>query len=951
MLGDDADDGHQQRHLLATDPAQHHRRRLTSSQSKVTYVFDQPFAIYRKGFLVDVRGGLVRDLDLSTGQGAWKTFQLAAYNGSALESFLWQQNARLDAVSTVRGIQFANETGLPVLTLTSANQSTELPKLCYSGNPSQPSGCPSDASLYYSASFISSLQSQLSQGYTVTLPRNLILYTACCSSSSSQSWKGAVVISELNTSTQFVAGYTISGAYAGGYTISEPVSFATVYNLTSPPTSTVDITQALSLPDGRNIGYVLGLTTESGDPVNMVTGNLYHHERDIAIKGRGLPLVFERSYNSRAAKDGPLGFGWTHSFNHTLGFNDDNANGVTDAADTDGLTSSVSWRDGTGSEKFILVPGTSAGVAIGSTFTTPKGLFFQMARASDGTYTVREKNGLTYTFESAAGTVGQQARLLSITDRNANVLTLNYDPTTGRLASVNDGVAPCPGSTCRSLTFSYDTNGRLTQVSDWTGRAHQYAYDPAGNLTSYKNPLAVAGQQNPVTYAYYDGAFAHAMQSYTLPRGNGMTFEYYANGNVFRHTTTAGEATTFTYDDFRRESVSTNPRGHTRHFFFDAYGNPTKIIEENGGQRTYTYDPTNPMNRVSRTDPLGYLTGYAYDANGNLTQEMLPSGATIQYSFFTPFNQPGKIKDARGNFTLLKYDSRGNLLEAIRLKAGAGANVDPATYVPAASEVAAWTINTYDGFGNVLTAKRVLDASTQAGPTEEFDYTDTVNGVAGLNLVSITRRSADGNVYATASLASDSLGRTTTGLRADWYPTQAAYDAVDRVTQATDEVGKLRDFAYDANGNLASNSLTVGGVTVDRTTFAYDLSDRKQNSTDAGGFITNFSYDATGNVIAIVNPDGFTLGFDYDANNYVMRAVDQEGNAVSRTLDLTGKPRTITDPNGHTTSFTYYGPEREGRPRPRPSPRRRRSTHGRQRSIVTRTATSRPSPTPWGGRR
>ena len=51
----------------------------------------------------------------------------------------------------------------------------------------------------------------------------------------------------------------------------------------------------------------------------MLTDNRIHRERDLAIKGHGgLSIVFERCYNSQGAKDGPLGFGWTHSFNHFI---------------------------------------------------------------------------------------------------------------------------------------------------------------------------------------------------------------------------------------------------------------------------------------------------------------------------------------------------------------------------------------------------------------------------------------------------------------------------------------------------------------------------------------------------------------------------------------------------------------------------------------------------------
>src|SRR5439155_220180 len=424
--------------------------------------------------------------------------------------------------------------------------------------------------IFYPPSTVTTIQNAVNSGFTVTLPRQLIRYV---------NWTGAVWIQEKSDATSMQAGFIISGGYAGGYTLGPPVSFDfspvldTGFNFDAPlpPDTTIP---PVVINSGVG-GGVTPFTPLSGDPVNLVTGNSYHTERDLVIKGRSLPIVFERSYNSRVPKDGPLGFGWTHSFNHVLIFNDDDADGVAAAADTDGLTSSVSWIDGTGSEKFIRAAGTASGVAPGSVVTPPSGFFFQTARQADGTYTIREKNGLTYTFESVAGTVGQRARLLRITDRNGDTLTLTYGAATGRLASVTDGLG-------RSLTFTYDVNTRVSAISDWTGRTHQYSYDASGNLIAYNNPLAVAGSQNPVSYTYYsDPQLNHAMRSYTLPRGNGMTFEYYVNGRVFRHVNTLGEASTYTYNDFRRETVTVNERGHTRRFFFDPQGNPVKIIEEN----------------------------------------------------------------------------------------------------------------------------------------------------------------------------------------------------------------------------------------------------------------------------------------------------------------------------------------------------------------------------------
>ena len=91
---------------------------------------------------------------------------------------------------------------------------------------------------------------------------------------------------------------------------------------------------------------------------------------------------------------------------------------------------------------------------------------------------------------------------------------------------------------------------------------------------------------------------------------------------------------------------------------------------------------------------------------------------------FNPFNQPQVMKDARGNYTVMKYDVKGNLLEEIKLRAGALAPA--AAYIPVVADVASWAINTYDSVttptGNLLTSKKVRDFATQAGPTVTLTY-------------------------------------------------------------------------------------------------------------------------------------------------------------------------------------------------------------------------------------
>ena len=872
---------------------------LTSAVSKIEYLFDLPFAVNRKGFLVDVPGGLSRSVDLGTGGISFDSFLLTGYAASSYESYIWQENSRLDAVSTVRGIQFARETSIPVYVFKTSPGAGEQPISAYDTLMDVSTG-----PYNMGGSLKTSIVNLVNAGRRVTVPRQQIQYG---------DWRGAVWVSELNNLAvdgSASAGFQISGGYAGGYTTGAPINqtvfdggtgAGTVRPAETPTTiASAQPINSVTLADGVPV-------YSAGDPVNMATGSMYHVERDLAIKGRGgLPIVFERSYNSRNAKDGPLGFGWTHSFNHYLRFY-----GVESG------NAKVSWVEGTGAERFFQTTSQTGGnITLGATLTNPDGIYVTFTRVSgSGNYTIKEKNGLTYEFESVNGTATdtqQRAKLLSIKDRNNNTLTLTY--TLGRFAKVTDGLG-------REVTFNYGPDNRLSEVKDWINRSFRYDYDISGNLTTFRNPLAVAGQQNPVAYEYYsDANLIHAMKRYTLPRDNGMTFEYYANGKVFRHYNTLNETTTFTYNDFRRETVAVNERGYTRRFFFDQYGNATKIVEETGGERTYTFDIANnrPFNKIEARDPLGQLTRYDYDANGNVTKVTLPSqilaagvNDTVEfYNITTDFNQPQRIKDARGNWTVLKYDSSGNLLEQIKLKAGASAPSIP--YTPNASDLIAWTINTYDGNGNLATSKRVRDLTTQAGPVSTYTYSSTT-GKVGLNLISIQRDGDKDGVLSTVesdvspTLAYDELGRVTTGLDANWYSTTIAqYDDVDRVKRASDRFNQLRDFSYDANGNLAQQVLNVGGTIKDKASFAYDMSDRRIRAQDAGDNATTIQYDPAGNPIRVTSADNYATDLYYDELNRVVRASDEAGNAVTKSLDLNGRVRQVVDPNGNAVTFDYY---------------------------------------------
>ncbi len=876
---------------------------LTAAGLKVDYLFDLPFAVHPSGPYIDVLGNLAHlvKLDTTATDGAsqrtetWPTFKLFAYSASAYEHFIWQELIRTDAVSTVRGLQFAGESGVtnPLVTLTSANIGNWSTLMDASMGPYQ---------AYITAA--------ITDGSTVTVPKKTIAYT-----DGGSTWNGAIYMVENQTKGYFSA--MIAGNLGGGYSLVSPSPVTTSYPRDS------------FLPSNLFSGWPFNSTTLSngwnalqswgGDPVNLATGNLYHAERDISVSGRGLPLVFERNYNSRNPKDGPLGFGWTHSFNHKLNFY-----GV------EGGFVKVGWLDGTGSERFFRLSGTT--VPANSTFQAAPGVYSILKREADGSWSVTEKNGLRYGFESNAGaTAGQAAKLLTIKDRNLNTLTLSYNADQ-TLKDVTDG----PG---RKLAFSY-TTGRISQVDvKASGGAvlatHQYGYDGNGNLTTYKSPLAVANQHAPVTYSYYSSAdgqnLNHALKRTTAPQGEGMQFSYYVDGRVFRHQrhnngTLLPETTTFRYQDFRRETVTVNERGFERRHTFDANGNPLRIVDEAGVAHTYSYDAANPFNRLSETDPAGLNVQYQYDGAGNVTRITQPSGATTEYYDFTAFNAPQRIKDALGNWTLLKYDAKGNLTDTVKLKTG---SVPTAGTTPAQVNIAAWTKRNYDAATGQPTQSKTLRDFTGAtlgtfaggtGPTVTTSYDG--NTLYPTQIARLGDKTGDGLINASdpadsATLQFDSLGRQTLGIDADWQTVSSSYDADSLPLTGTDAAGHPRDYFYDGDGRLTGQELVLsqnGQLRLWDSAFRrYDSVGRLQQTLDAGGHVSQYQYDAAGNLTQITAPDNYTLGFDYDAVNRWTKAYDKAGHNVSRKLDTAGRVKSVTDPNGNSTTYSYWNAAQDGR--------------------------------------
>lgn len=637
-----------------------------------------------------------------------------------------------------------------------------------------------------------------------------------------------------------------------------------------------------------------------GLQIDTASGSFGYQAQDLRTEGV-VPLVFTRYYNGHSDRLGPMGYGWSHSYETRLVITDDDDAGVV---------------FGSGKEIFFT--------RNGQTFTPADArVYDELVQNGDGSYTFTTKANQQYHFTTAGV-------LTSIKDPNNNATTLLYDGN-GRLVTV---VAQ-GGAT---FTLAYDANGRLATVTDPLGAVVTYSYDANGDLVSATRPdsgteqysynkhrlsqvvdatghllfqntfdnwhrviqqtdalgqpltvqystpsagvTAVTDPNGGISYYYFDRyqrtthridplgqVTAYLYDSLgnlqaVIGNDDQWNFAYDANGNLLSSTDPLGNPMLFTYNPQQHPTSVVDGNGNTTNFVYDAVGNVTQIIDALGGITSFTYnasgymltktDPLNQTeiytydaagNRLTRTDPLGHTWSYTYDAANRLKSETDPNGHTIQY-FYDLAGRMIAIRNHLGGQKNFLYDAVGHLLMA-------------------EDEAGRRTLWAYDDRGLVESKTDAANKVTTYG----YDN--------NRNMVSLT----------------DPLNRTTT----------YAYDANNRLTSQTKSNGSTWHYEYDGNGKLAREINPAGND----VRYFYDDAGRLIHTQFSTEISYLFNYDGNGNLIQKTDPYGWATDYSYDALNRLSAVSDALGTVVSYSYDAASRRLTAGNAANETTTFTY----------------------------------------------
>jgi RHS repeat-associated protein len=608
----------------------------------------------------------------------------------------------------------------------------------------------------------------------------------------------------------------------------------------------------IDAPKGSNPAYIqCGCARRTaGDPVDTATGYFGQDFTDLTTPGRGAQLTMTRSYaeaiadpqgpNKALAVDGPLGWGWTFTYNQT--------------ATTDSTTGNVTVKQEDGSSVVF--------VNSGGTYAPNAPRFDATLAKSGSTYVYTRQGQAIFTYDVATGHLLSEQDLAGSKAVPPYSTKLAYDAA-GHLATVTDPaqrvytfswtgahITKLADSAGRVVTYSYDDAENLTDVVDAGGAHTQYGYNVGHLMTSMRSPKNYGGASSAITAMAYDSS--ERVTTQTDANGHGTSFAYGADGTT----------------------LVTDPAGHRTQF---TYGNGllTKEIKGYGtadaGTWSYTYDPVT-LGVSTAIDPDGHLSTYTYDDHGNKTSE----------------------SDALGNTTNFQYDDHGDLIETIGPDGVAKVNqFDQAGHLPAAAAGVLDLTST-----TITRANNVVESVTgnfgpAAARTVNYYYDDSAHPADPSRAVD-----ALGN---TTTTAYDSFGDKTSVLDAAGNKSQSSFDTgTGLVRTATTPAGNVTTFTRDAWGQVTKTTDALG----QSTSSAYDLDGHVVSSTDGNGKTSTVTYDAVGQATQATAADGTVTKTDYNADGTVADAIDGLGAKTSYSYDGQGRKSSRTDPDSRVVRTT-----------------------------------------------
>lgn len=542
----------------------------------------------------------------------------------------------------------------------------------------------------------------------------------------------------------------------------------------------------------------------------------------------------------------------------------------------------------------------------------------------------RDGQSWTYGY-SDAGNI----RTTTVTDPLSQVRVLTSDLTLQRVLTDRDPLN-------RTTSYTYDTLGRVAQITYPEGNKVQYVYDARGNVTQTRAISKIPGTPTDiVTNAGYDATCAVPVKC------NKPNWTQDAKGNQTDYTYDTAHGGLLTATAPAAAAGGARPQARYTYGQAQAYYKNSAGSIVSSGQSIWLLTATSACQTTAScagaSDEVKATVAYGPQVAGT-ANNLLPVSASA-----------GSGDGVLAATTTNGYDSIGNLVTVDGPLAGSADTTR--TRYDAARQVVGVVGPDPDGAGALKNrAQRLtynLDGqvtNTEIGNVNSQSDADWAAMTVAQN-VAVTydanarpvkqQLQAGGTTYALSQTSYDALGRVdcqatrmdpaqwasqsvvctpqTTGPNGPDRITKTSYDAASEVTQVQTAVGTADASnevtnTYNANGTAA----TVKDGENNLTTYEYDGFDRLvktryPSTTQGSGTSSATDYeqltlDANGNVTQRRLRDGQLVGFSYDNLNR-QTFMDLSGVGIDKDIslgyDLLGRLTTSSDAVGHLTNFAY----------------------------------------------
>lgn len=391
-----------------------------------------------------------------------------------------------------------------------------------------------------------------------------------------------------------------------------------------------------------------------------------------------------------------------------------------------------------------------------------------------------------------------------------------------------------------TYSFDYDVFGRKIKETDSYNNSILYTLDSKGNVLKKEYTINNNGEpSNPIL-----------IESNTYDGINNLISSVDGNGNKRKNTINS-------LGKIKSEIFSGDSSIEQEIYFYqyDLLGNIALKLESNGSTESIKWNGENKLlYRVKHGSNEKIEEINDYDGCGQLTSH----------------------KDANGNITSYKYDTRGNATEI---------SINGVIKSRKEFNVLNNLLYEYDRFGNKLT--NIYDEAGRRIETKDaFDKTaEKINyNMSGLKIKSIdnvgneTSYNYDLNNRLVDTI--DSLGSIKTNI----------YNNVDKIVEKIDSNKNSTKYTYDVLGNL----LCVENALGEKTEFTYDNNGNRISFKDGKGNVTKYKYNCANKLNQIIAPNkgnltGKIQEFTYNADGSIKNVKDRNGNIISYEYDLFGR--------------------------------------------------------------